>query len=97
MKCATQIILLVFIFFEGFYIGKMWTFLGKQPFFRVDMGKYHTGRYGRIGSIWYIDFLRPYGCMILIVKCLGPWLCAGECDKSEIETYLGLSSLGQGE
>ena len=32
--------------------GKMWTILGKWPFFGVDMaglGKYHTGGYGRIG------------------------------------------------
>ena len=30
----------------------MWTFFEKRPFFRADMaglGKYHTGRYGRIG------------------------------------------------
>ena len=31
---------------------KMWKILEKRPFFRADMaglGKYHTGRYGRIG------------------------------------------------
>ena len=41
-----------FIFFVGFYFGKMWTFLEKRPFFRADMaglGKYHTGGYGWIG------------------------------------------------
>ena len=41
-----------FIFFVGFYFGKMWKFLEKRPFFRADMarlGKYHMGGYGRIG------------------------------------------------
>ena len=41
-----------FIFYVGFYFGKMWKILEKQPFFRADMaglGKYHTGGYGRIG------------------------------------------------
>ena len=41
-----------FIFFVGFYFGKMWTFLEKWPFFRADMaglGKYYKGGYGRIG------------------------------------------------
>ena len=40
------------ILFLGFYFGKMWKFLEKQPFFRADMaglGKYGTGGYDRIG------------------------------------------------
>ena len=41
-----------FILFVWFYFGKMWKSLEKLPFFRADMaglGKYHMGRYGRIG------------------------------------------------
>ena len=40
------------ILFVGFYFGKIWKVLGKQPFFRADMaglGKYRMGGYGRIG------------------------------------------------
>ena len=40
-----------FILFVWF-LGKMWKFSEKRPFFRADMaglGKYHTGGYGRIG------------------------------------------------
>ena len=41
-----------FVLFVWFYLGKMWKFLEKLPFFRADMaglGKYCTGGYGRIG------------------------------------------------
>ena len=41
-----------FIFFVGFYFGKMWKIWEKRPFFRADMagsGKYHMGGYGRFG------------------------------------------------
>ena len=39
--------------FGWFYFGKMWKNMEKRPFFRADMaelGKYCTGRYGRIGD-----------------------------------------------
>ena len=50
-----------FIVFVGFYFGKMWKILEKQPFFRADMaglGKYHTGGYGRIG-VYRVNPLDP--------------------------------------
>ena len=41
-----------FILILGFYIGKMWIFFEKRPFFRADLaglGKYRTGGFGPIG------------------------------------------------
>ena len=40
------------ILFGGYFFGKMWKNMEKQPFFRTAMaglGKYHMGDYGRIG------------------------------------------------
>ena len=40
-----------YILFEGFFFGKMWNNMEKQPFFRAAMtglGKYSSGGYGRI-------------------------------------------------
>ena len=57
-----------FILFGWFSFGRMWKYLEKWPFFRADMaglGKYSTGRYGRIGVYRVNSIEQPSSLMPL--------------------------------
>ena len=55
----------------GSILEKKWKILEKRPFFRADMaelGKYHTGGYGRIGVYRVNTLLTTLGCHFIMTS-----------------------------